>query len=110
MWSLSENEEGGFTAAHDFFDLLPTDELKRNFLLELFNQQAGDTSYNPLVMELSKGMAATSDDIKNQIFYAKLLVLTGQQETAQPLIAALMDTLTKQNEYKMLIEMRRYGK
>ncbi len=98
------------SAASSFFNLLPSDNLKRKFLLQLFNKQIKKHSLNPTVLALAKQLHEQSDTLENAVLLVEFLILNGQYQAAQPLMNQTMEAAMERDDYKTLIELTRYDK
>lgn len=104
------NYQKTINTATAYFNLLPTDQLKRKFLIQLFNEQIDQQSINPTVISLAAQLHAVSSTPENDKLFIKLLVLDGQFEQVKPYMEEVMAAAIQRKDYKTQIELRRYNK
>ncbi len=96
--------------AFKYFDLLPSDSLKREFIKSIYSKNIGNSSTDNICYDLSTKLFNENKTLQNNIFYIKILTLTHHNDEAyQKIIKALRDADNKK-DYKTRIELRRYKK
>ncbi len=96
--------------AFKYFDLLPSDSLKREFIKSIYSKNIGNSSTDNICYDLSTKLFNENKTLQNNIFCIKILTLTHHNDEAyQKIIKALRDADSKR-DFKTRIELRRYKK
>ena len=96
--------------AFKYFDLLPSDSLKREFIKSIYSKNIGNNNTDDICYDLSTKLFNENKTLQNNIFCIKILTLTHHNDEAyQKIIKALRDADSKR-DFKTRIELRRYKK
>lgn len=96
--------------AFKYFDLLPSDSLKREFIKSIYSKNIGNSSTDNICYDLSTKLFNENKTLQNNIFYIKILTLTHHNNLAYEKVIKSLRDADNRKDIKTRIELRRYKK